>query len=223
MGWQKLWTQVDGYMADRLVAEDEVLKRVWQNNREAGLPEIDVAPNQGQLLQLLVRMQGAQRILEIGTLGGYSTVWMARALPEDGELVTLEYDPHHAEVAQQNLELAGVSDKVTIRVGAALDELAKMEQERAGDFDFIFIDADKPNNPGYLEWALKFSHPGTVIVGDNVVRGGEILNPNSEDPRVRGVQNFFDMLAKEPRVTATALQTVGIKGYDGFMMGIVNG
>ncbi len=167
-------------------------------------------------------MKGARRILEIGTLGGYSTIWMARALPLDGQLVTLELDSFHAQVAKDNLSLARLEEVVELRVGDALEQLSQMEQEGVEPFDFIFIDADKPNNPNYLQWALKFSHPGTVIIGDNVIREGAVINENSEDPRVVGVREFYDLLADEPRITATAIQTVGSKGYDGFVLGIVN-
>ncbi|MCM3630491.1 O-methyltransferase [Paenibacillus glycanilyticus] len=215
------WEKVDAYITERLIEQDEVLEQVLANNKKADLPAIDVAPNQGKLLNMYAQMIGASRILEIGTLGGYSTVWMARALPELGQLVTLELDPHHAEVAGQNIALAGLSHKVEIRVGEALEQLAKLEAEGAAPFDLIFIDADKPNNPQYLQWALRFSRPGTVIVGDNVIRDGEVTNKHSTDPRVQGVRRFMDLLAEEPRVTATALQTVGAKGYDGFVLGIV--
>jgi len=180
-----------------------------------------VTPNQGKLLQLLVRMNGAKRILEIGTLGGYSTIWLARALPPGGQLITLELDPLHAKIAETNLSLAGLNDTVVIRVGEALEQLAQMKKEDIAPFDFIFIDADKPNNPHYLKWALEFSHPGTVIIGDNVIREGEVINENSQDPRVIGVRAFYDLLAEEPRISASAIQTVGSKGYDGFVIGIV--
>lgn len=191
------------------------------NNQRAGLPAFDVAANQGQFLALLVRMVRAQRVLEIGTLGGYSTIWMARELPEDGELLTLEADPRHAEVARENLRLAGVDKQVTLREGPALQTL-----ESLGDrppFDLIFIDADKPSNPDYLRWALRYSRPGTLIIGDNVVRDGEVVNPRSEDDRVQGVRRFIEMMARDPRLTVTALQTVGSKGWDGFTLAWVNG
>ncbi len=191
------------------------------NNQRAGLPAFDVAANQGQFLALLVRMVRAQRVLEIGTLGGYSTIWMARELPEDGELLTLEADPRHAAVARENLRLAGVDKQVTLREGPALQTL-----ESLGDrppFDLIFIDADKPSNPDYLRWALRYSRPGTLIIGDNVVRDGEVVNPRSEDDRVQGVRRFIEMMARDPRLTVTALQTVGSKGWDGFTLAWVNG
>lgn len=216
------WEQVDQYITERLIAKDEVLEHVLAANARAGLPPFDVSPSQGKLLNIFAQMQGAARILEIGTLGGYSTIWLARALPHNGQIITLEVDPHHAEVAQANLTLAGVAGQVELRVGDALEQLALMEQEQTVSFDLIFIDADKPNNPNYLQWALRFSHPGTVIIGDNVIREGEVINESSDDPRVIGVRRFFDLLAEEPRMTATAIQTVGSKGYDGFVIGIVN-
>lgn len=216
------WEQVDQYIEERLIAKDEILEQVLAANGRAGLPPFDVSPSQGKLLNIFAQMQGAARILEIGTLGGYSTIWLARALPHNGQIITLEVDPHHAEVAQANLTLAGVAGQVELRVGDALEQLALMEQEQTASFDLIFIDADKPNNPNYLQWALRFSHPGTVIIGDNVIREGEVINESSDDPRVIGVRRFYDLLAEEPRITATAIQTVGSKGYDGFVIGIVN-
>lgn len=216
------WDKVDQYITERLIPQDSVLEEVLSANHQAGLPPFDVSPSQGKFLNLLVQMKGARRILEIGTLGGYSTIWMARALPLDGQLVTLELDPFHAQVAKGNLSLARLEEVVELRVGDALEQLSQMEQEGVNPFDFIFIDADKPNNPNYLQWALKFSHPGTVIIGDNVIREGAVINENSEDPRVVGVREFYDLLADEPRITATAIQTVGSKGYDGFVLGIVN-
>ncbi|MFH5185068.1 O-methyltransferase [Paenibacillus sp. TAB 01] len=215
------WDQVDRYITERLIPQDPVLEQALASNRQAKLPSYDVTPAQGKLLQLLVQMHGSRRILEIGTLGGYSTIWMARALPRDGQLVTLELDPVHARVAKANLSLAGLEERVELRVGNALDQLAEMEREGVEPFDFIFIDADKPNNPGYLQWALRFSRPGTVIFGDNVIRDGEILQEDSTDLRVQGVRTFYDLLAAEPRITASAIQTVGSKGYDGFVLGIV--
>ncbi|MBM7563969.1 O-methyltransferase [Paenibacillus sacheonensis] len=217
------WNLVDEYITERLIPQDPILEQVLEANREADLPPIDVAPNQGKLLQLIARMTNAKRILEIGTLGGYSTIWMGRALPAEGRLITLELEPKHAEVAQANVDLAGLTHRVEIRSGNALEQLAKLEQEGTESFDLIFIDADKPSNPAYLQWALRFSHPGTVIIGDNVVREGEVVSRHSTDPRVQGVRAFYDLLAKEPRISATAIQTVGGKGYDGFMIGIVNG
>lgn len=221
MNQTRTWDRVDQYITERLIPHDAVLEEVLSVNQQAGLPPYDVSPSQGKFLNLLVQMKGARRILEIGTLGGYSTIWMARALPSDGKIVTLELDPFHAEVAQANLSLAEVDHLVELRVGDALQQLSQMEKEAVEPFDFIFIDADKPNNPNYLKWALKFSHPGTVIIGDNVIREGEVINEYSNDPRVVGVREFYDLLAEEPRISSTALQTVGSKGYDGFVIGIV--
>ncbi|SEG44863.1 O-methyltransferase [Paenibacillus sp. UNC499MF] len=215
------WSDVDACLNDWLVPAHPVMTEVLANNAKAGLPPIDVAPNQGKLLHLLARSSGARSILEIGTLGGYSTIWLARALPEDGRIVTLEYDPHHAETARQNLRGAGVSHLAELRVGEALGSLEQLDAEGAGPFDLIFIDADKPNNPDYFRWALKLSRPGTLIIGDNVIRDGEVANPHSTDPRVQGVRTFLELIAAEPRVTATALQTVGSKGYDGFVLALV--
>ncbi|ADH89627.1 O-methyltransferase family 3 [Ancylobacter novellus DSM 506] len=220
---QQLWTAVDDYVVERLVPPDGALEAALTMSDAAGLPAINVAPNQGKLLMLLAKMAGARRILEIGTLGGYSTIWLARALPADGRLVTLEYEPDHAEVARANIARAGLGDIVDIRVGPALQSLAVLETEGEGPFDLVFIDADKPNNPHYLDWALKFSQPGTVIVADNVVRDGTILDPSHPDARVQGVRGTYDWFAREPRVTATAVQTVGSKGYDGFAVGLVTG
>ena len=217
---QQQWSAVDNYLVTALIPTDPLLSQVLANNQHAGLTAIDVAANQGQFLALLVRMTGAKRILEIGTLGGYSTIWMARELPVDGELLTLEADAHHAAVARENLRLAGVDDRVAVLEGPALTSLEKLSDRPP--FDLIFIDADKPNNPGYLRWALRYSRPGTVIVGDNVVRDGEVTNPDSEDDRVQGVRAFIDMMGSDPRLTVTALQTVGSKGWDGFTLAWVN-
>ncbi|MEK5641321.1 methyltransferase [Paenibacillus rhizosphaerae] len=216
-----VWEQVDEYIVDRLCPNDRVLDEVIVANRKADLPEIDVTANQGKFLQLLVQIKGAKRILEIGTLGAYSTIWMARGLSEGGRIITLELSPHHAEVAKKNIARAGLEQTIEVRTGDALEQLAQMEKEGVEPFDLIFIDADKPNNPNYLRWALHFSRPGTVIVGDNVIRNGEIADRHSTDPRVQGVRTFYDMLSGHPNVSATALQTVGSKGYDGFMIGIV--
>lgn len=218
---QELWTKVDRYVEEKLIPADAALNKALEANREAGLPPIDVSPAQGKLLQLLARMQGAKRILEIGTLGGYSTIWLAGALPAGGKLVTLEYEPLHVRVAEQNIQRAGFGDHVEIRTGLALEQLEALAKEGAEPFDLIFIDADKPNNPHYLDWALRFSRPGTVIIGDNVVRSGAVIDGQDEDARVIGTRQFFDKLASEPRVACTAIQTVGSKGYDGFMIGIV--
>ncbi|MCS2158880.1 O-methyltransferase [Scandinavium sp. H11S7] len=213
---QKLWSEVDNYLIEQLLPPDPVLEKVLENNQREGLPAIDVAANQGQLLALFVRMTGAKRVLEIGTLGGYSTVWMARELPADGKLITLEFSPFHAQVARQNLQLAGVANKVEVIEGPALDSLATFESDTV--FDLIFIDADKPNNPNYLEWVLKFARPGTLIIGDNVVREGEVTHPQSKDKSVQGVRKFIEVMGNNPRLTCTALQTVGLKGWDGFTL-----
>jgi predicted O-methyltransferase YrrM len=215
------WSTVDSYIEEKLVPPDPVLTAVLDNNEAAGLPAYDVSPAQGKFLHLLARMTGARRVLEIGTLGAYSTIWFARALPEGGLVVTLEFDPHHAEVARRNIECAGLAGIVDLRVGAALDTLPAVDAEGIGPFDLIFIDADKQNNPAYLEWALRLSRPGTVIIGDNVVRDGDVVDAGSSDARVKGIRTFFDMLAATPRLSATALQTVGSKGWDGFVIALV--
>jgi predicted O-methyltransferase YrrM len=218
---QDLWTSVDNYITEALVHPDQALNDTVLANSSAGLPSIDVAPNQGKLLHLLACIQGATRILEIGTLGGYSTIWLARALPPNGKLVTLELDPTHASVAAANIQRAGLTTLVNLRVGPALDSLARLHAEKPATFDLIFLDADKPNNPNYLEWAIKLSRPGTIIIGDNVIRDGEILDPNSTDPSGTGTRTFLDRLGSHPRLDATALQTVGSKGYDGFALALV--
>jgi predicted O-methyltransferase YrrM len=218
---QELWTAVDQYIVESLIPRDPVLDEALQANAAGGLPTIDVAPNQGKLLHLLARIQGAKRILEIGTLGGYSTIWLARALPPNGKLVTLEAEAKHAKVARVNIEHAGLSSIVELRLGPALESLAQLHAEGAPPFDFIFIDADKQNIPGYLEWSLRFSRPGTVIITDNVVRDGAVIDPQDPDPRVQGVRRFFEMIAADSRIEATTLQTVGSKGYDGFTLAVV--
>ncbi|HSY68049.1 MAG TPA: O-methyltransferase [Edaphobacter sp.] len=218
---QELWTEVDRYIVENSIPRDSLLEEALKANVAAGLPTIDVAPNQGKLLHLLARIQGAKRVLEIGTLGGYSTIWLARALPSDGRLVTLEAEAKHANVAKANIERAGLSSLVELRLGPALDSLALLHQEGVPPFDFIFIDADKQNIPRYLEWSLRLSRPGTVIITDNVVREGAIINPEDPDPRVQGVRRFFEMVAADPRLDATTLQTVGSKGYDGFTLAVV--
>ena len=217
---QQKWSAVDEYLAQQLLPEDEVLTQILTNNRRAGLPEIDVSPMQGQLLALLVRMTHAKRVLEIGTLGAYSTVWMARELPSDGELLTLEFDALHAAIARENIEFAGLTRQVKVKEGPALETLESLGERPP--FDLIFIDADKPNNPNYLKWALHYSRPGTLIIGDNVVRDGEVTNPSSTDDRVQGVRKFIEMIGDNPRLTATAMQTVGTKGWDGFTLAWVN-
>jgi predicted O-methyltransferase YrrM len=218
---QDLWTSVDQYITDNLVHPDQALDQAVKSNSTSGLPAIDVAPNQGKLLYLLARIQRATSILEVGTLGGYSTIWMARALPPTGRLVTLELDPKHAAVAAANIERAGLSPLVDLRVGPALESLAHLHADNPAPFDLIFLDADKPNNPTYLEWAIQLSRPGTIIIGDNVIRDGAILDPNDPDPRVSGTRTFLERLGSHPRLEATALQTVGSKGYDGFAIAIV--
>nr|WP_028411042.1 O-methyltransferase [Bacillus sp. 123MFChir2] len=215
------WIEVDAYFTNQLLLADETLENVLEENSKEGLPAIDVAPNQAKFLHLLALIKGAKRILEIGTLGGYSTIWLARALPEDGRLITLELDGHHAEVAKSNIESAGLSDLVEVRIGPALETLSKLNDEGVDPFDFIFIDADKQNNSEYLKWALKLSRKGTVIIGDNVVRKGEVVNAFSADSNVQGIRRFFDTLASESQLSSTAIQTVGSKGYDGFAIGVV--
>jgi predicted O-methyltransferase YrrM len=207
---KELWSAVDGYLVEKLIPSDPVLDEVLQANAAAGLPAIDVAPNQGKLLNLLARMSGAKRVLEIGTLGGYSTIWLARALPADGKLISLEFEPKHAEVARANIERAGLSTIAEVRIGPA-----------AESFDFIFIDANKESYPEYLEWSLRLARIGTVIVADNIVRDGELVDSASTDIRVQGVRRFIEAIAVNPRFDTTALQTVGSKGYDGFALTIV--
>ena len=218
----ELWGRVDDYIVDKLVEEDAVLSDALTANAAAGLRPIDVSAAQGKFLHLLVRMSGARRVLEVGTLGGYSTIWMAKTLPADGSIVTLEYEPHHADVARKNIERAGLSDRVTVRVGAAADTLPVLAAEKPEPFDFVFIDADKPSNTIYLDWAVKLSRPGTVIVLDNVVRDGQLVNGESRDANVLGSRGAFDLIAANSRLSATALQTVGAKGYDGFAVMIVD-
>jgi predicted O-methyltransferase YrrM len=218
---QENWTAVDSYFNHQLVASDPALSAALQASDVAGLPQISVSPSQGKLLQLLAQTQGARSILEIGTLGGYSTIWLARALPRDGRLISLEADPKHVEVARANIERAGLAGIVEIRFGRALDTLPQLAAENRGPFDVIFIDADKPGYPDYLPWALKLSRRGSLIVADNVVRKGAVADATSSDPGVQGVRRFIEMLAAEPRVSATAIQTVGSKGYDGFAIAFV--
>ena len=212
------WAAVDRYLTGVLVPPDPVLDDALRACAEAGMPAAEVSPTQGKLLQLLARLAGARRILELGTLGGYGTIWLARALPDGGRLVTLEADPGYAEVARSNIARAGLAGVVEIRVGPALDTLPELD----GPFDLIFIDADKANNAEYLGWALALARPGTLIVGDNVVRDGEIADADSGDPRVRGIRRFFELVAAEPRLEANAIQTVGTKGWDGFALALVS-
>ena len=220
---RETWSQVDDYYCSLLGSSDPALDAVLKANHEAGLPAIDLTPLQGQFLHLLARISGARRILEVGTLGGYSTLWLARALPPDGLLTTLELDPHHAEVARNNLRQAGVLDRVDLRLGPAADTLRELISAAAEPFDFIFIDADKSGYPKYLELSLKVARPGTVIVADNVVRDAHILDEASEDPDVQGVRRYAQRLSAEPRLASTVLQTVSSKGYDGFAISVVTG
>jgi predicted O-methyltransferase YrrM len=215
------WAAVDRYFSEQLSLSDAALDAAIAANKAAELPAIDVAANQGKLLQLLAKLAGARRILEIGTLGGYSTIWLARALPTDGRLITLEFNPKHAEIARANIECAGLTQTVEIRVGAALDSLPKLQNESSEPFDLIFIDADKPNNSEYVRWALKLSRPGSLIIIDNVVRDGAVIDAGSADKDVRGARQLFELLANEPRLSCTAIQTVGVKGYDGFAFAVV--
>jgi predicted O-methyltransferase YrrM len=220
---QAQWTAVDNYITDMLVPSDRALDEALQASVAAGLPPIQVSPNQGKLLHLLAKIQGAKRILEIGTLGGYSTIWLARALPPEGRLITLEYAPRHAEIATANITRAGLQNQVEIRLGKALDLLGKIAQERQAPFDLIFIDADKESIADYFQWALKLSRPGSVIIADNVVRKGAVVDAASADTAVQGVRRFNEVLSAERRVSATAIQTVGSKGYDGFAIAVVLG
>jgi predicted O-methyltransferase YrrM len=212
------WTAVDDYFGKLLITPDKALDQALADSVAAGLPAIAVSPLQGKQLFVLAQMQNPTKILEIGTLGGYSTIWLARALPDDGRLVTLEFSPKHAEVAKANIARAGMSHKVEIRVGPALDTLPLLAAEKRGPFDFIFVDADKRNNPGYFEWGLKLSRPGSVILVDNVVRDGAIADLKNADPDLAGTRRMHEMIAAETRVTATTIQTVGAKGYDGFTL-----
>lgn len=218
---QDRWSQVDAYFSATLVPSDAVLDAALAASDAAGLPAINVAPNQGKLLQLLATIRGARRILEVGTLGGYSTIWLARALPPGGALVTLELNPAHAKVATQNIARAGFAQVVSVVVGSAKDSLARLIDTGEAPFDFIFIDADKDNNAVYLDAALKLSRPGTVIVVDNVVRNGRVVDPDNREPDVAGVRAGFARLAAEPALMTTAVQTVGQKGWDGFSISIV--
>jgi predicted O-methyltransferase YrrM len=218
---QEQWTAVDRYLTDLLVPADPALEAALRDSAAAGLPAINVSPNQGKLLHLLARLQGARTALEIGTLGGYSTIWLARALPAGGRLVTLEADARHAEVARGNIARAGLADVVELRLGPALETLPQLAAEGRGPFDLIFIDADKESYPDYLAWSLRLSRRGSLIVADNVVRNGAVIDPSSADPRVQGARRFNEALAAERRVSATAIQTVGSKGYDGFALALV--
>ncbi|MFC4373788.1 O-methyltransferase [Nocardia halotolerans] len=215
------WADVDNYLISTLVGEEGA--PALNANADAGLPAIDVSPPQGKFLNLLARTAGARRVLEIGTLGGYSTEWLARAVGDGGTVVTLEFEPRHAKVARQNLDRAGVGERVDIRVGAALDTLPGVAEDAPGPFDLVFIDADKVNNANYVQWALRLTHPGSVIIVDNVVRGGGLADEHSEDPNVRASRELVELLAAEPSLDATVIQTVGAKGWDGFAYAVVNG
>jgi len=219
----ELWTAVDTYIKEKMMPPDEVLAAAQQNGVDAGLPAIAVSPTQGKLLYLVARMCGARNILEIGTLAGYSTIWMARALATGAHIITLEMDPKHADVARKNFAMAGFADAIELRLGKALDLLPKLAAEDHAPFDLIFVDADKENIPGYFDWALKLSRPGSVIVVDNIIRDGKVIDANSEDPNIQGVRRLNDLIAKDSRVSATEIQTVGEKGYDGFALLLVNG
>jgi predicted O-methyltransferase YrrM len=215
---KELWTAVDRYLTAHLVPPDAALDAALATSATAGLPEIAVSPNHGKLLHLLAKIQGARKILEIGTLGGYSTIWLARALAPGGHLITLENDPRHADVARANLGNAGLGRLVQVRVGAALDTLPQLVAEGRGPFDLFFIDADKVNTPSYFTWALTLSRPGSLIIVDNVVRDGAVADASSTDQAVQGMRQFFERVRSEPRVEATAIQTVGVKGYDGLAL-----
>jgi predicted O-methyltransferase YrrM len=215
------WSAVEQWICDRIVPSDDALRDAVANMKDGGLPSIQVEPPMGKLLNLFARLVHAERILEIGTLGGYSTIWLARALGEDGKLITLEANPDYAAVAQRNIDGAGLSHIVDLRVGPALDALPKIVEAGEGPFDLVFIDADKSSQDRYLAYALDLTRVGSLIVGDNVVRDGRVLDANTDDANIRGIQRFMDLLAAEPRIDATALQTVGSKGYDGFAVGLV--
>ncbi|SOB85825.1 O-methyltransferase [Streptomyces sp. 1331.2] len=223
MSSQPTWDAVDAYFSEQLVGHDPALEGAQAAADAAGLPKIAVAPNQGKLLHLLALTQGAKRILEVGTLGGYSAIWLARALPADGTLVTLEIDPRNAEVARGNLAAAGLAGVAEVRVGRAADSLAALVEQDVEPFDLVFIDADKPSNPEYFRRALQLTRPGSLIIVDNVVRGGAVADPDSTDPGVLGTRAVHELIAAEPRVTATSVQTVGSKGYDGFTLARVQG
>ena len=219
---QSTWGKVEEYFNQLFFPHDPILDETIQASDQAGLPEIAVEPSLGKFLMLMVQIQSAKTILEIGTLGGYSAIWLARGLPKDGRLITLEAVPEHAEVAKQNIVRAGFESMVDVQVGNALDTLPYLMDDPASPFDFIFLDADKPNNPNYFEWSLKLSRPGSIIIADNVVRGGTVVDADSDDPSTIGVRQFNELVANEPRVSATVLQTVSGKGYDGFAILRVN-
>lgn len=219
---ENIFGKVDQYISDLLAPEDQVLKDTIKSIDEEGLPQISVTPNHGKMLQVMAILSNAKKILELGTLAGYSTIWLARALPENGQLITLEVDQHHSDVARKNIENAGLSDKVDFRVGKAMEILPQLIENNEGPFDLIFIDADKPPYTEYFEYALKLSRPGTVIICDNVIREGKVLDENTSDERVKGVQRFNKMLQQNKNVTATIIQTVGVKEHDGIAIAVVN-
>ncbi|TKC78938.1 O-methyltransferase [Trinickia terrae] len=219
---QEQWNAVDSYFSGALVPSDAALDATLKSSEEAGLPTINVAPNQGKLLHLFARIKNARRILEIGTLGGYSTIWLARALPSDGTLISLESNAEYAELARRNIESAGLSKVVSVVVGTAVQSLERLIEAETEPFDLVFIDADKESNPAYLQLSLKLSRPGTVIIGDNVVRKGRVADPGNHDPDVVGVRQYFELLGANPRLDTTAVQTVGAKGWDGFSVTVVS-
>lgn len=219
---QETWTAVDAYVSELLAPHDEALAAALESSEEAGLPPIQVSPPQGKLLYILAKLIGARSVLEFGTLGGYSTIWLARALPPGGRVVTIEANHQYAELAQANIERAGLNDVIVVRVGRGLEILPQLAAEADHEFDFIFIDADKQSTPDYFAWALELSHPGSLIVADNVIRDGAVGDPASEDAAAQGSRRFHELLADEPRVAATTIQTVGVKGYDGFTLVLVN-
>ncbi|GAA3523902.1 MULTISPECIES: O-methyltransferase [Streptomyces] len=218
MSESQVWDDVDEYFSAQLSPDDETLRAALRDSEAAGLPAISVTATQGKLLQLLAQIQGARNILEIGTLGGYSTIWMARALPSDGRLISLEYSAKYAEVASRNIARAGLDKVVEVRVGPALESLPKLADENPAPFDLVFIDADKANNPHYIDWALRLTSTGSLIVVDNVVRGGRVVETDSDAPDVRGTRAAIELIGSHPRLTGTAIQTVGGKGYDGFAL-----
>ena len=219
----QLWTDIDHYLASALLPEDPILEEVLKSSEASGIPAIQVSPLQGKLLMLLIQLQGAQRILEIGTLAGYSTIWLARGLPEGGSIVTLEADAHHARIAQANIAKAGFRDRVDLRVGRALKTLPVLAEENSGPFDFFFIDADKKHIPEYFDWSLKLSRPGSLIVVDNVVRDGNVVDAANREPNIEGIRRFLQRAGQDSRVETSALQTVGMKGHDGFAIARVKG
>ncbi|MFF6977213.1 O-methyltransferase [Streptomyces sp. NPDC008343] len=218
MSESQLWDDVDEYFSAHLSPDDETLQAALRESDAAELPQIAVSRSQGKFLQLLAQIQGARNILEIGTLAGYSTIWLARALPADGRLISLEYDPRHAEVATRNIARAGLDKLVEVRVGPALESLPKLADENPAPFDLVFIDADKANNPHYVEWALRLTSTGSLIVVDNVVRGGGVIDADSTAPDIRGTRTAIELIGTHPRLSGTAIQTVGSKGYDGFAL-----